>query len=148
MMTKQKLFFSPRHLDPFQFQNQPPFPSVEQISFSPSARNLGFYITEHMSVDLQIKTICRSVYCELRRIWTIHHYLSVDATKVLVSAFVLSKLDYCNSLLIGSPSYLLEKLQKVQNFSCKTGVQGKGTRPCETSSSIPTLAANHCTHRI
>ena len=42
-------------------------------------------------------------------------FLSTDATKTLVSAFVLSRLDYCNSLLFGCPQYLLNKLQKVQN---------------------------------
>ena len=30
-------------------------------------------------------------------------------------AFVLSRLDYCNSLLAGCPKYLLSKLQNVQN---------------------------------
>ena len=36
-----------------------------------------------------------------------------------MSAFVLSKLDYCNSLLSGSPAYLLDKLQKVQNSAAR-----------------------------
>ena len=31
------------------------------------------------------------------------HLLTVNATQTLLSAFVLSKLDYCNSLLCGSP---------------------------------------------
>ena len=41
---------------------------------------------------------------------------SIDATKTLLSAFVLPKLDYCNSLFYGSPMYMLERLQKVQNL--------------------------------
>ena len=32
----------------------------------------------------------------------------------LVSAFILSRLDYCNSLLSGCPQYLLKRLGKVQ----------------------------------
>ena len=89
------------------------------IYFSSSARNLGFYITDDMSVELHIKNLCRSAYSELRRISTIRHLLSVDSTKTLVSAFVLSRLDYCNSLLSGCPQHLLEKLQKVQNSAAK-----------------------------
>ena len=43
----------------------------------------------------------------------------------LLSAFVLPKLDYCISLFYGSPMYMLERLQKVQNsaamliFQCR-----------------------------
>ena len=36
-----------------------------------------------------------------------------------MSAFVLSRLDYCNSLLSGCPTHLLEKLQKVQNSAAQ-----------------------------
>ena len=72
-----------------------------------------------MSVELHLKNVCRSTQCELRRISTIRHLLSVDSTKTLVSAFVLSRLDYCNSLLSRCPKHLLEKLQKVQNSAAR-----------------------------
>ena len=36
-------------------------------------------------------------------------------TKKLLGAFVLSRLDYRNSLLAGCPKFLLSKLQKVHN---------------------------------
>ena len=36
------------------------------------------------------------------------------STEILVHAFVSSRLD-CNSLLYGSPKYILQKLQRVQN---------------------------------
>ena len=56
---------------------------------------------------------------ELRRINSTRHYLSVQATKTLVSAFVLSRLDYCNSLICGCPQYLPDRLQKVQNNAAR-----------------------------
>ena len=65
------------------------------------------------------KNICRSAHSELRRISTIRHLLSADSTKTLVSALVLSRLDYCNSLLSGCPKHLLETLQKVQNSAAR-----------------------------
>ena len=60
-----------------------------------------------MSVELHIKNVCQSAYSELRRISTIRHLFLVDSTKTLVSAFsfVLSGLDYCNSLLSGCPKH-------------------------------------------
>ena len=66
-------------------------------------------------MENHVTNICRSAYIEIRRISNIRHYLTTDATKTLLCAFVLSKLDYCNSLLSGSPKHLLDKLQKVQN---------------------------------
>ena len=62
---------------------------------------------------------CRAAYIELRRISSIRHFLSVDATKTLMSSLVLSKLDYCNSLLSGSPQHLIQLFQKVQNTAVR-----------------------------
>ena len=43
-----------------------------EISFSASARNRGFYITDDMSVELQIKNVCRSVYSAARLVIKAH----------------------------------------------------------------------------
>ena len=59
-------------------------------------------------------------YLELRRINSIRNLLSVDAVKTLVCSLVLSRLDYCNSLLIGLPQYLIKKLQGVQNAAARS----------------------------
>ena len=50
-------------------------------------------------------------YLELRRISSIRHVRTVDATKTLVTSMVLSCLDYCNSLLSGIPQQLIDKLR-------------------------------------
>ena len=39
-------------------------------------------------------------------------------TKILMQALVLSKLDYSNSLLIGTSEHNLDKPQRIQNMSC------------------------------
>ena len=44
--------------------------------------------------------------------------LSIDA-KILLSAFALLKFDYCNYMFYGSPMYMLERLQKVQNSAAR-----------------------------
>ena len=96
-MIKQKLSSSALLPNPNPFQSLNPQPSP----FSSSARNLGFYITDEISVKLHIKNVCQLTYSELCHISSIYHLLSVDSTKTLVSAFVLSRLDYCNSLHAG-----------------------------------------------
>ena len=72
-----------------------------------------------MSVELHIENVCRSTYSALRRIGTIRRLLSVDSTKTLVSAFILSRLAYCDSFFSVCPKHLLEKLEKVQNSAAK-----------------------------
>ena len=47
-----------------------------------------------------------------RRINYIRHYLSQDALKTLISAFALSRIDYCNFPLAGCPKQFIHKLQK------------------------------------
>ena len=69
------------------------------ILFSLQAKNMGVTLT----MEKHVTNICRSAYIEIRRICNIRHYLTIDATKTLLGVFVLSKLDYCNSLLSGSP---------------------------------------------
>ena len=81
------------------------------ILFTTCARNLGFTISNNMSLDKHISNVCRSAYVEIRRIGSIRQYL----TKTLACAFVLSKLDHCNSLLSNCPLYIFSRLQKVQN---------------------------------
>ena len=50
-------------------------------------------------MEKHVTNICRSTYIEIWRISNIRHHLTIDATKPLLCAFVLSKLDCCNSLL-------------------------------------------------
>ena len=86
---------------------------------SDSVKNLGVTFDCHLTMKTHVSNLVRSANFELRRISSIRHLLSTDATNTLVSAFVLSRLDYCNSLLLGCPQYLLNKLQKVQNNAAR-----------------------------
>ena len=89
------------------------------IPFSTNARNLGFILSNNMSVDVHINNVCRSAYAALRRISAIRQYLTVQATTILICSFVLSRLDYGNALLIGSSKSSLSKLQRVQNAAAR-----------------------------
>ena len=89
------------------------------IRFANTVRNLGVCLDPTLSFQQQISSVCCMCYLELRQISAIHHHLSEDVTKKLLCAFVLSRLNYCNSLLAGCPKYLLSKLQKVQNNAAR-----------------------------
>ena len=89
------------------------------IEFSKSLRNLGIIFDNSFSLHQNIMNTCKAAYMELRRINSIRNFLSVDATKTLMCSLVLSKLDYCDSLLSGSPQYLIQLFQKVQNTAAQ-----------------------------
>ena len=89
------------------------------VSFSTTAENLGFHFTDDMRIDAHAQDICCKIYIDVRRISSIRHLLSIDATKTLLSAFVLPKLYYCNYLFYGSPMYMLERFQKLENSAAK-----------------------------
>ena len=71
--------------------------------FSDSARNLGFILNSKLSVKKHVIKICQTAYFELQRISSIRRFLTEDATKTFVSSYILSRLDYCNCLLMGTP---------------------------------------------
>ena len=121
-MTKQRPSLHAHLPSPFQSPNLLPFLSVAVKCLSSSVRNFGIHTST--CVELHIKNVCQTLgYSELRCISTIRHLLSVDSTKTLVSAFVLSTLDYCISLLSGCPKHL-QKTTKGPKLSCKTRPQG------------------------
>ena len=50
---------------------------------------------------------------------SISRFLTEDATKTLVTSYILSRLDYCNCLLMGTPNSVIQPLQKIQNFAAR-----------------------------
>ena len=89
------------------------------IPFSQSVRNLGFCLDETLSMDAHIKYLCHILFCQLRRIGKIRSFLSTDAANKLAVSLILSRLDYCNSLLAGLPDNKLNKLQRIQNHAAR-----------------------------
>ena len=89
------------------------------IKFSPSVRNLGITLDSTLSLHQHVMNVFRVAYLELRHINSIQNLLSPDDVKTLVCSLLLSRLDYCNSLLVGFPQYL-KRLQGVQNVAARS----------------------------
>jgi hypothetical protein len=84
------------------------------IPLSATVRNLGVILDERLTMSHQIKGSCRTAFFDIWRIAKIRKSLSRSAAAQLVSAFVLSHIDHCNSLLAGLPASRLKPLQSVQ----------------------------------
>ena len=83
-----------------------------QIPFKQSVKNLGFTLDCHHSMNAHVSNIARTCYFELLRLASLRRFLTSTATATLVSAFVLSRIDYCNSLLFGSTHDVTSHLQR------------------------------------
>ena len=81
--------------------------------------NLGVIFDTTLSMLQQVNLVTKKCYFHIRRIWKIRKYLTEDATKSLVNAYVVSRLDYCNSTFSELPDYLIKKLQRVQNRAAR-----------------------------
>ena len=90
-----------------------------QIPFKKSVKNLGFTLDCHLTVNAHVSNIARTCYFELRRLSSIRRFLTSTATATLVSAFVLSRIDYCSSLLFGSTHDVTSHLQRIQNYAAR-----------------------------
>ena len=89
-----------------------------QISFKQSAKNLGFTLDCHLTMNAHISNIARTCYLELFLLASIRRFLTSTTTATLVSAFVLSRIDYCNSLL-DSTHDVTSNLQLIQNYAAR-----------------------------
>ena len=70
-------------------------------------------------MNAHVSNIARTCYFELRRLASIRRFLTNTATATVVSAFVLSRIDYCNSLLFGSTHDVTSHLQRIQNNAAR-----------------------------
>ena len=76
-------------IEPFVSDAQPTSLRVD-IPFTPCARRLGFLISDNMTLDKHIWTVCCSAYVKINHISSIRQYLSVEASKTLVCVIVHS----------------------------------------------------------
>ena len=85
------------------------------IRFVTSAKNLGVILDDVLSFEPQVTKVVQSCFCTIKKLSKIKSFLSNEHLRTLVSACILSKLDYCNSLYYGINSSIVNKLQSVQN---------------------------------
>lgn len=65
---------------------------------------------------LKVASTC---FYQLRRLRQLRNLVGKDVTAQLVSAFILSRLDHCNSLLAGLSRSTILPLQRVQNAAAR-----------------------------
>ena len=74
---------------------------------------------ENLDMEEHINDVCRRCHFYLHWINNIRTFISESDTKILVQTLVISRLDYCNSLLFGLPNSQISRLQSVMNTAAR-----------------------------
>ena len=69
-----------------------------------TAKNLGVILDSQLSFKAHIASVTRSCRFTLYNIRRIRPFLTQESAQLLIQTSVISKLDYCNSLLTGLPA--------------------------------------------
>ena len=91
----------------------------DTITNSTSGKNLGVHFDANLKGTIHTNRLSSSVFLTICNIAKIRSMLDMDSTKILVQALFISKLNYCNSFLLGIPKYNIDKLQRLQNMACR-----------------------------
>ena len=72
-----------------------------------------------LSMKQHVTKVASSCFYHLRRLKQISRLVRKEVTAQLVSAFILSRIDYCNTLLEGLPRATTDPLQRIQNATAR-----------------------------
>ena len=89
------------------------------VRFVDCAKNLGVWIDSELTFKVQVQKVVSSCFILLKEIWKIKNFIPKESLKSLVSAVILSKLDYCNALYYKIGANELKLLQSVQNSALR-----------------------------
>lgn len=82
-------------------------------------KNLGVSIDSNLSFNYQVNATCKAVHFHIRALKHIRKSISVDTAKIIACSVIGSRLDYCNSLLVGTSARNITKLQNAQNAAAR-----------------------------
>ena len=84
-----------------------------------NVRNLGVTVDSALTFQPHIGCVVSSCFYQLRRMKGSLKQLPFDIARSIVNCFVISRIDYCNSLLANSPYCALNRLQRVMNAAAR-----------------------------
>ena len=113
----------------------------------PSATMVLFFDST-MSMSSHIPSISRSLNYHLRNVGRIRCYIDEDTCNHALRPLVISRIDYCNSLLYGLSAKDMQKLQNVQNRAARLVYKSKWQREYHPSTERATLVSSTWANQI
>jgi len=84
---------------------------------------LGVVLDQRLTFSKHASAVARSCNYHAEAIRHIRHLLTMDLAQTLACSLILSRIDYCNAVLQGAPTYTIRKLQRVQNNAARIVLQ-------------------------
>jgi len=84
---------------------------------------LGVVLDQRLTFSKHVSAVARSCNYHAQAIRHIRHLLTTDLAQTLACSLILSRIDYCNAVLHGAPTYTIRKLQRVQNNAARIILQ-------------------------
>jgi len=107
---------------------------------------LGVVLDRRMTSEKHVTMVARSCHYHAQTIRHILHLLSMELASTLACSLILTRLDYCNSLLHGSHTSSIQTLQHVQNNAARIVLQAP--RRCHANTLLRQLHWLPVRHRI
>ena len=89
----------------------------------------GVVMDSKLMFEKYVSSICKNSFCHLKFLHHIRPSLTDDMSIAVAVAFVQSRVDYSNSLLFGTASYNINKLQHVQNLAARLALNNWHSLP-------------------
>ena len=89
------------------------------VSPSATVRDLGVFIDQDLAMKTHVQQTASRCFATLRQLRSIRRCIPTSVFNSLVSALVLSRLDYFSSLLIDLPFTHIRRFQSVQNAAAR-----------------------------
>jgi len=72
-----------------------------------------------LTMDKHVSNVCSAGFYRLRQLRRVRRSLDTESAATLVHAFVTSRIDCCNVLLVGAPKATTDKLQRLLNAAAR-----------------------------
>ena len=90
-------------------------------------------------MEQHVSAVVRSCFFHIRSLSKVRPYIIYKAASSIAVCLILSKLDYCNSLLSGLPPKQIKSLQAVQNAAARTVMKCKNNNNNKKQQQITSL---------
>lgn len=93
------------------------------VPLSDTVKLLGVTLDKSLTFHKHVNQVSQSCYYHMKALRHIRHCLDDQTASLIAHALISSRLDYANSLLLGAPNYVINKLQCIQNSLARIVLQ-------------------------